>query len=66
MTAFFATLIVLGAGCCVVAVVWARRTRHARKLWKTSRRTDAVAIVLELEDCVRELEQVSTNLVNQQ
>ena len=66
MTAFFATLIVLGAGCCVVAVVWARRTRHARKLWRSSRRTDAVAIVLELEDCVRELEQASPDLVNLQ
>ena len=50
----------------MVAVVWARRTRHARKLWISSRRTDAVAIVLELEDCVRELEQASPDLVNLQ
>ena len=66
MTAFFASLIVLGVACCVAAAVWARRTRHARKLWRSSRRTDAVAIVLELEDCVRELEQESPDLVNLQ
>ena len=64
MTAFFVTLIVLGLACCALAVFWARRTRHERKLWRASRRTDAVAIVLELEDCVRELEQAAPELID--
>jgi predicted acyltransferase len=49
----------LGIAIVVVSFLWARRTRHERKLWRASRRADTVAIVLELEECVRELDQVA-------
>jgi hypothetical protein len=56
MTVLYVAFVVLGAAMLIGAIVWARRTRHARRLWQRSRKTDTVAIVLELEDLVRELE----------
>ena len=57
MIAFFAALEILGLLLCVLAVVWAWRSRHARVLWSRTRHdTERVAIVLELEEKVRELE----------
>jgi hypothetical protein len=52
-------------GCllCVVAAAWSLRTRHARKLWRHARHdTTTVAIVLELEEHVHELDR-ETSLV---
>jgi hypothetical protein len=58
MTVLYAALIGLGLVCCVTAVVWSIRTRHERRLWRTTRHdTSTLAIVLELEDRVRELEE---------
>jgi hypothetical protein len=57
MTALFASLLGLGLVLLVVAAVWAVRTRHERRLWRQTRHDTAkVAIVLELEEHVRELE----------
>jgi len=42
---------------CITALVWSFRTRHERKLWRSTRRdSSTVALVLELEDRVLELE----------
>lgn len=49
----------IGVGCllCVLALWWTARTQHIRALWRTSRHNaSTVAIVLELEECVQELE----------
>jgi hypothetical protein len=57
MTALFATLLGLGLALLVLAAIWALRTRHERRLWhRTRHNTEKVAIVLELEEHVRELE----------
>ncbi len=50
----------IGLGCslCFVAAVWSLRTRHERKLWRSTRHdTAALALVLELEERVLELEE---------
>lgn len=60
MTAAYAALLGLGIVIVIVSFLWARRTRHERKLWRASRRADTVAIVLELEECVRELDEAQT------
>jgi hypothetical protein len=57
MTAVYAAMLGVGIIAAVVAVVWARLTRHERRIFHNTNRTDQVAIVLELEECVRELEQ---------
>ena len=60
MTALFATLLGVGLALLVFAAVWAWRTRHERRLWRATRHDTAkAAIVLELEDKVRELESLS-------
>jgi len=52
---------ILGGVLCVVAAVWAWRTRHQRRVWRNTRHDTAkAAIVLELEEKVRELEQLTT------
>jgi len=52
---------ILGGALCVVAAVWAWRTRHQRRVWRNTRHDTAkAAIVLELEEKVRELERLST------
>ena len=58
MTAVYAGMLGVGIVAAIVATVWARRTRHERHIFRHTNRTDQVAIVLELEECVRELEQV--------
>ncbi len=61
MTELFAALVGLGVLMCIGAAVWSLRTRHERKLWRTTRHdTSTVAIVLELEDRVHELDRTST------
>jgi hypothetical protein len=57
MIVLYAALIGLGLVCCVAAVVWSIRTRHERRLWRTTHDTSTLAIVLELEDRVHELEE---------
>ena len=57
MTALFAMLLGIGCALLVCSAVWAWRTRHERRLWRATRHDTAkAAIVLELEDKVRELE----------
>jgi hypothetical protein len=57
MTALFAMLLGIGCALLVFSAVWAWRTRHERRLWRATRHNTAkAAIVLELEDKVRELE----------
>jgi hypothetical protein len=57
VTALYAGLVGLGLAMCITALVWSFRTRHERKLWRSTRRdSSTVALVLELEDRVRELE----------
>ena len=59
MNALWASLFAVGCGLIALAVVWSWRTRHERHLWRTTRHdTATVAIVLELEEKVRELEQL--------
>jgi hypothetical protein len=53
----------IGFGCllCIAAATWSFRTRHQRRLWRNaSHNTEAVALVLELEDRVHELDRVSS------
>jgi len=57
VTAVYAAILAVGVIAGVIAFGWARRTRHERRLWHNMHNTDTVAIVLELEECVRELEQ---------
>jgi hypothetical protein len=60
MTAVFAVLLGAGAVLCVAAIAWAVRTRHARQLWRrTNHDLPKVALVLELEERVQEMEHVS-------
>jgi hypothetical protein len=56
MTVVYDVFVVLGAAMVIGAIVWARHTRRARRVWQRSHKTGTVAIVLELEDLVRELE----------
>ncbi len=57
MTVLYVALAGLGVAMCIGAAVWSVRTRHERKLWRTTRHdTSTVALVLELEDRVHELE----------
>ena len=57
MTGLYATLIGVGCALLLLAAVWWLRSRHTRKLWRsTSHDANRVAIVLELEEKVRELE----------
>jgi hypothetical protein len=54
-------LIAFGGLLCIVAATWSLRTRHERKLWRNARHdTAAVALVLELEEHVHELDRVSS------
>jgi len=55
----------VGLVLCVVAAVWSWRTRHQRVVWRSTRHDTArAAIVLELEEKVRELEQHSAETVD--
>jgi hypothetical protein len=57
MTALYAASVAAGGVLCAVALVWAARTRHVRKVWRAARhQAGKVAIVLELEECVRQVE----------
>lgn len=57
VTALFIALVVAGIACCAAAIVWSLRTRHVRRLWKAANHDSRkVALVLELESRVRELE----------
>ena len=57
MAVLFMSCVVLVWALCIGAAVWAVRTRHARKVWRTMHRdTSQTAIVLELEERVLELE----------
>lgn len=61
MTVLYVTLIGLGCVLCIGAAVWSIRTRHERKLWRTTQYdTSTVAIVLELEERVHELDRPTT------
>ena len=60
VTALYATLLGVGYVLCTVALVWAWRTRHQRRVWHNARHdTSKVAIVLELEERVRAMEQLT-------
>ncbi len=57
MVGLFAAMIAAGSMLFATAAVWHARTRRTRELWRRSRhRAKRVAIVLELEERVRELE----------
>ncbi len=61
MTVLDTTCIGVGLFLLIGAAVWSVRTRHERKLWRTTRYdTSAVAIVLELEERVHALDTSST------
>ena len=57
MVVLYAGLLAIGAALVAAAFVWARRTRHERQVWRrTHHNASNTAIVLELEERVRELE----------
>jgi hypothetical protein len=63
--ALYATMQGVGLALCVLAAVWTWRTRHQRLIWRSTRHDTArAAIVLELEEKVRELEQQSAETVD--
>ena len=65
MTVLFTTMQAVGAVLCVIGAVWALRTRHARRVWRnTQHNASTVAIVLELEEKVRELEERSATTID--
>lgn len=65
MKTVYVSMQVVGAVLCLVAVVWALRTRHQRRVWRVARHdTSTAAIVLELEEKVRELEQHSRSTID--
>ncbi len=52
----------LGVALCAVALVWARLRRHERRIWRHMQHSaSAVVTVLELEESVRELEQLAAS-----
>jgi hypothetical protein len=57
MTGLYWAMIGTGLLLCVLAAVWTARSHHIRALWRTSRHNaTTVAIVLELEERVQQLE----------
>jgi hypothetical protein len=59
MTVLFTACILAGWALCIGALVWAIRTRHERKVWRSLRHdTTKTAIVLELEERVLELDEL--------
>jgi hypothetical protein len=65
VTALYATLFFVGCALCAISVVWAWRTRHARRVWRRARHdTSKVAIVLELEEKVRELDELTSATID--
>ncbi len=66
MNALYATLLGLGLALWVAAGVWAWRTRHERRIWRSTRHdTSTAAIVLELEDRVHTLDLIEEQLEEQ-
>jgi hypothetical protein len=65
VTALYATMQMLGGVLCAIALIWASRTRHQRRVWRRTRHdTVTAAIVLELEEKVRELEKLTASTVD--
>jgi hypothetical protein len=59
--ALYIGLIGFGGLVCIASATWSLRTRHERKLWRNARHdTAAVALVLELEERVHELDRVTS------
>jgi hypothetical protein len=56
MIVLFATCVLIGVALLMAAGVWGVRTRHERRLWRTTHQNASkVAIVLELEERVIDL-----------
>ena len=65
MIALYAVMQGVGLLLCIVAAVWSWRTRHQRRVWRSTRHdTTRAAIVLELEEKVRELEEHSAETID--
>ncbi|MCU1464731.1 MAG: hypothetical protein JWM72_659 [Actinomycetia bacterium] len=65
MIALYAVMQGVGLLLCIVAAVWSWRTRHQRRVWRSTRHDTArAAIVLELEEKVRELEEHSAETID--
>jgi hypothetical protein len=63
--ALYAAMQGVGLALCLFAAFWSWRTRHQRLIWRNTRHDTArAAIVLELEEKVRELEQHSVETVD--
>ena len=63
MMVVYVALVGLGCVSCATATVWSIRTRHERKVWRSTRHdTEVVAIVLELEERVHELDARTTSV----
>jgi hypothetical protein len=62
MGVVYAMLIAAGGALFLLAIVWLQRTRRVRTLWRTTHHdASRVAIVLELEEVVHELELTATS-----
>lgn len=58
VTALYLAALVIGVCLCALSALWTVRTRHERHVWRRSRHdTSTAAIVLELEERVRKLEE---------
>ena len=62
MTAIYHAMQAIGAVLCVASFVWSVRTRHQRRVWRHSgHNATTAAVVLELEEHVRRMEQRATS-----
>jgi hypothetical protein len=65
VSALYVSMQIVGSVLCLVAFVWAVRTRHQRHVWRDARHdTSTAAIVLGLEEKVRELEKHSRTTID--
>lgn len=63
MTAVYHAMQAAGAALCIGSCVWASRTRHQRRVWRHSgHNVTTAAVVLELEEQVRRMDQPATSI----
>jgi hypothetical protein len=63
MMVLWMACLALGVALLAAATTWARRTGHERRVWRTAgHETSKLAIMLEIEDCLKQLDPSSPEL----